>query len=51
MFWYRMEQSFGRLSIIGTTVKQSEILSQDLLADEKHTHLQGEKRYTVGQPH
>ena len=45
MFWYRMEQSFGRLNIVGTTVKQPEILPQDLLADEKHTRLQGVKHY------
>ena len=45
MFWYRLEQSFGRLNIVGTTVKQPELLPQDLLADEKHTKLNGEKHY------
>jgi len=45
MYWYRMEQSFGRLSIVGTTVKQPEAIPQDLLADEKHTRLSGDKHY------
>jgi hypothetical protein len=45
MFWYRLEQSFGRLNIVGTTVKQPELLPQDLLADEKHTRLNGDKHY------
>jgi hypothetical protein len=45
MFWYRLEQSFGRLNIVGTTVKQPESLPQDLLADEKHTRRQGDKHY------
>ena len=45
MYWYRMEQSFGRLNIVGTTVKQPDSIPQDLLADEKHTRLKGEKHY------
>ncbi len=45
MFWYRLEQSFGRLNIVGTTVKLPEHLPQDLLADEKHTKLNGNKHY------
>lgn len=45
MFWYRMEQSFGRLNILGTTVKQAKSLPQDLLADEKHTRRNGKKHY------
>ena len=45
MYWYRLEQSFGRLNIVGTTVKQPDSLPQDLLADEKHTKLMGEKHY------
>ena len=45
MYWYRQEQSFGRLNIVGTTVKQPDSLPQDLLADEKHTKLLGEKHY------
>ena len=45
MFWYRLEQSLGRLNLVGTTIKDPELLPQDLLADEKHTRLQGKKHY------
>jgi hypothetical protein len=45
MFWYRLEQSFGRFDIVGTTVKSTERLPLNLLADEKHTRRQGEKQY------
>ena len=45
MYWYRLEQSLGRFSIVGTTVKKPELLPQDLLADEKHTQRGGEKQY------
>jgi hypothetical protein len=51
MFWYRAEVSLGNFSVVGTTVKDPEKLPQDLLADEKHTWLNGERRYiamTVG---
>jgi len=45
MFWYRLEQSLGRFSVVGTTVKAPERLPQDLVADEKHSRLDGEKIY------
>lgn len=45
MYWYRMEQSLGRFNLVGTTVKKPETLPQDLLADEKHTRLKGDKHY------
>lgn len=51
MHWYRMATSFGRCSIVGTTVKDAEKLPLDLVADEKHTSILGEKVYgamTVG---
>jgi hypothetical protein len=51
-YWYRLENRFGRNSIVGTTVKKAENLPKDLLADEKHTHFHGDKAYiatTVGQ--
>ena len=44
MYWYRLEQSLGRFSIVGTTVKEPELLPQDFLADEKHTKRGGDKR-------
>ena len=45
MYWYRLQQGLGRLSLVGTTVKASEHLPQDLVADEKHTRLVGQKIY------
>ncbi len=51
MYWYRMETSLGRHSIVGTTIKSSDKLPQHLAADEKHTKIKGEKAYipcTVG---
>ena len=45
MYWYRLSISFGRASIVGTTVKDPENLPQDIAADEKHTSLQGDKAY------
>ena len=51
MYWYRMEQSIGRNSIVGTTINDPSNLPDHLLADEKHTRLRGKKAYvatTVG---
>lgn len=45
MYWYRLQQGLGRLSVVGTTVKTPECLPQDLVADEKHSRLDGEKIY------
>ena len=41
-YWYRIETQFGRLNIVGTTVKTVEI-PVDLLADEHHTKINGDK--------
>lgn len=35
MFWYRIENSIGRNSIVGTTIRRKEKLPKHLLADEK----------------
>ena len=43
-FWYRLEISIGRNSIVGTTVKTVPV-PQHLLADEKHEKCCGEKMY------
>ena len=51
-YWYRLTESFGRLNLVGTTVKSADNLPADLLADEKHAKAHGEKWYiatTVGQ--
>ncbi len=45
MHWYRMEQQLGHLSLVGTTVRDPELLPENLAADEKHTRLLGEKVY------
>lgn len=50
MFWFRLECSLGRNSIVGTTIRQTNI-PQHLLADEHHQTRDGEKVYiatTVG---
>jgi hypothetical protein len=44
MYWYRLEVSLGRNSIVGTTVRQVDI-PEHLLADEHHQTLDGEKVY------
>ena len=52
MYWQRLMARFGCYDIVGTTIKDPQQLPADLLADEKHTHFNGEKAYiatTVGQ--
>jgi len=41
-YWYRLENHFGRYSIVQTVVKDPEKLPLQLLADEKITWLNGE---------
>jgi hypothetical protein len=43
-FWYRLEISFGRNNIVGTTVKTVPV-PKHLIADEHHEKLCGEKIY------
>jgi hypothetical protein len=45
MYWYRLTQNLGRNSIVGTTIKHPDKLPEHLLADEKHTNLNGHKAY------
>jgi len=45
MYWYRLEQGLGRFRIVGTTVKSPEHLPKDLVADEKHSWLKGQRVY------
>ena len=45
MYWDRLEQGLGRFSVVGTTVKHPERLPKDLVADEKHSWLKGERVY------
>ena len=51
MYWHRAEQSLGRNSIVGTTIRNPDDIPQHLAADEKHTRILGDKVYvatTVG---
>lgn len=51
MYWYRMEQTIGRNSVVGTTVRNPDDMPRHLGADEKHTWILGGKTYiatTVG---
>ena len=51
MYWYRLEESLGRNSIVGTTIKNPESLPKHLLADEKHSRIREDKAFvatTVG---
>jgi hypothetical protein len=45
MDWYRLEQGLSRFSVGGTTVKSPKQLPKDLVADEKHSGLKGERVY------
>jgi hypothetical protein len=47
MYWFRIEQSLGRNSLVGTTIKHSQNLPEHLVADEKHTTLLGSKIYVA----
>jgi len=51
MYWYRIEKSVGRNSIVGTTITNADDIPQHLGADEKNTRILGDKVYvatTVG---
>ena len=45
MYWQRLVAQFGGNDIVGMTLKDPELLPDHLLADEKHTRLNGEKAY------
>jgi hypothetical protein len=50
MYWYRLEVSLGRNSVVGVTVRKAD-LPEHLLADEHHQPRDGSKNYiatTVG---
>lgn len=46
MYWYRLELSLGRNSVVGTTVRRAE-LPEHLLADEHHQPRDGAKNYVA----
>ena len=45
MYWYRLECSLGRFSLVGTTIQDPSLLPRHVVADEKHTWLNGDKVY------
>jgi hypothetical protein len=45
-YWYRLELSLGRNSVVGTTVRLAE-LPEHLLADEHHQTRDGQKNYVA----
>jgi hypothetical protein len=45
MYWQRLVARLGRNELVGTTVKDPTHLPEPLLADEKHTRLNGQKAY------
>jgi len=45
MYWQRLVVRIGHNDIVGTTIKDPERLPAHVLADEKHTRLNGEKAY------
>ncbi|WP_286019226.1 hypothetical protein, partial [Candidatus Venteria ishoeyi] len=47
MYCYRAITSISGFSLVGTTIKQAEKLPNDLVADEKHSRVNGEKAYVA----
>jgi len=47
MFWYRLQRSLGRNSVVGTTVRDPRALPQHLAADEHHARLRGQAAYVA----
>jgi hypothetical protein len=46
MYWFRLECQLGRNSLVGTTVRKSDI-PEDLLADEHHQTCDGDKVFVA----
>ena len=47
MYWYRLERSLGRFSLVGTTIRVAQRLPRLLAADEQHTTLIEDKSRKV----
>ena len=45
LYWQRLVERLGCYDLVGTTVKQADHLPEHLLADEKHTRINGEKAF------
>jgi len=47
MYWYRLHNTLGRSSLVGTTIKDAQLLPENIAADEKHTQRLGDKVYVA----
>jgi hypothetical protein len=47
MYWQRLVAQLGRYDLLGTTVKDPELLPDHLLADEKFTAINGERMFVA----
>ena len=45
LYWQRHVERLGRYDLVGTTIKSPDKLPQHLLADEKHSRLNGDRIY------
>jgi len=45
LYWQRLIERLGSYDLVGTTVKHTAHLPEHLLADEKHTRINGEKAF------
>ena len=47
MYFFRIEQHLSRYSIVGTTIRNPNNLPEDIVADEKHSRILGQKVYVA----
>lgn len=45
MYWYRAFLAFAQFSVVGSTIRHPSKLPANVLADEHHVHIQGNKAY------
>lgn len=45
MYWYRAFLTFAQFSVVGSTIRHPSKLPANVLADEHHVHIQGNKAY------
>lgn len=47
MWWYRLYVCLHQFSIVGTTIRKQTVLPTDILADEHHIRINGQKAYVA----
>jgi len=47
MWWYRLYLSLSMFSVVGTTIRKSTKLPEDILVDEQHIKVRGKKAYVA----